>query len=169
MATLGASVPMMRAKSMAFWMMSAFSGSVGRMLIAASVISSGLGYSGTSKRKTCDRRRPVRSAGWPSTALSSSSVCRLPFISTSTSLLAAISAASWAAAWLCSMQDLHPFQAQAGFFGHAADAAFGADQHRHDQAVLCRVQAPLSEPSSQGCTTAQRTASSPSVRASSAF
>jgi hypothetical protein len=50
----------MRAKSMAFWMMSTFSISVGRMLSAASVMSSGLSYSGTSNRNTCDMRRPVR-------------------------------------------------------------------------------------------------------------
>ena len=42
-ATLGLAMPMMRAKSMAFWMMSTFSGKVGRMLSAASVIRSGLG------------------------------------------------------------------------------------------------------------------------------
>jgi len=91
-------------REIAFWMMSAFSARLGWMLSAASVMSSGLGYSGTSKRNTCDMRRPERSAGWASTALISSSVCRLPFISTSTSRRAAMPAASSAAAWLCSTE-----------------------------------------------------------------
>ena len=43
MATLGWGVPMICANWMAFWMMSAFSSSVGAMLMAASVMSNGLG------------------------------------------------------------------------------------------------------------------------------
>jgi hypothetical protein len=42
-ATLGSGVPMMCARSIAFWMMSTFSCSVGRMLTAASVIITGRG------------------------------------------------------------------------------------------------------------------------------
>ena len=43
MATLGSSIPMAWHSSMAFWQMSAFSASVGEMLMAASVMNSGLG------------------------------------------------------------------------------------------------------------------------------
>ncbi len=54
--------------------MSAFMDNVGAMLIAASVMNSGRGYAGTSKRYTCDKRRPVRKAGAASTDCISSSV-----------------------------------------------------------------------------------------------
>ena len=43
MATFGVSTPRMRAKSIAFWMMSCFSARLGRMFSAASVMSKGLG------------------------------------------------------------------------------------------------------------------------------
>ncbi len=58
--------------------------SVGAMLIAASVTISGLGYVGTDMTKAWLVRRPVRSpVAEETTALISSSVCKLPYINAS--------------------------------------------------------------------------------------
>src|SRR5262249_11909072 len=102
MATLGCSMPSTWARSMAFWTISTFSSSLGKMLTAASVIRSMRGYDGTSMTKTWLRRRDVRSpVAEGTTAPSSSSVWRLPFMSASTSPARASSTAFTAAAWLC--------------------------------------------------------------------
>ena len=72
------------------------------MLIAASVIISMRGYAGTSITNTWLIRRSVRRpVAEATTASISSSVCRLPFISASTSPARANATARSAAAWLC--------------------------------------------------------------------
>ncbi len=87
---------------MAFWTMSHLSSSVGRMLIAASVMTSGLGYVGTSMMKAWLTRRPVlRPVSRFMTSPISSSVCRLPFISSSARPVLTRLTASAAAPWLC--------------------------------------------------------------------
>ena len=101
-ATFGVPMPMPTQRSMAFWTMSRLASRSGKMLIAASVMKSVSGWPGTSMMKTWLMRRSVRRpVAEAVTAFISSSVCRLPFISSSP-LPSRISATAWAAAaWLC--------------------------------------------------------------------
>ena len=87
---------------MALRTMSRFSSSVGAILIAASVTSSGLSWPFTSSTKTWLMRRSVRSP-WSlfTTAAISSSVCSEPFFSASSLQCLAKATAFSAAAWLC--------------------------------------------------------------------
>ena len=86
MASFGVASPSARARSIAFWQMSRLVRRSGLMLIAASVRIMGRGYVGTASRKQWLSRLQVRSpASGRSTARSSSSVCRLPFIRLSAS------------------------------------------------------------------------------------
>jgi hypothetical protein len=72
------------------------------MLIAASVMTSGLGYVGTSMMKAwLTRRLVLRPVSRFMTSLISSSVCRLPFISSSALPVLTRLTASAAAPWLC--------------------------------------------------------------------
>ena len=91
------------ARSIAFWMMSTLSSSVGAMFTAASVMISGSGWLGTSMMKQWLMRRAVRiPAVLETTAPINSSVCRLPFISASAAPQRTCSTALAAESWLCS-------------------------------------------------------------------
>ncbi len=77
------------------------------MLTAASVMMNILGYVGTSMTKAWLIRRDVRIPADEGTmAPRSSSVCRLPFISDSTSPARASSTAFAAEPWLCSVDTI---------------------------------------------------------------
>ncbi|MNJ62580.1 hypothetical protein D3C77_584250 [compost metagenome] len=72
------------------------------MLMAASVMNSGPAYVGTSMMNTWLMRRPLRKpVVRATTSCISSSVCRLPFISSVASPLRTSATAVSAAAWLC--------------------------------------------------------------------
>ena len=102
-ATRTSSMPSAWARSIAFCRMSAFSSSVGAMLIAASVMISASGCRGTSITKQWLTRRAVRNpVSRRTTAAISTSVCRLPFISASARPSHTRRTAVSAAAWLCS-------------------------------------------------------------------
>ncbi len=103
-ATFGFAMPRMCARSIAFWQMSTLSSSVGID------VDRGVGDQQQPRIRRDVEHEHVRDAArgaqarWRSatTAPISSSVCRLPFISASTSPARASSTAFSAAAWLCS-------------------------------------------------------------------
>ena len=113
----------------------AWSSRSGKMLIAASVMNSVSGWPGTSMMKTWLIRRSVRRpVAEAATSFISSSVCRLPFISSSP-LPSRISATAWAAAaWLCGASTmLAAGNVDAVLGGDGADLRRRADQHRLDE------------------------------------
>ena len=112
------------------------------MLIAASVMNSVSAWPGTSMTKTWLIRRAVRRpVAEAVTSRISSSVCRLPFISSSP-LPSRISAtACAAAAWLCGASTIWwPAMSRPCSRRDGADLCLRADQDRDDQSGLGRVE-----------------------------
>ena len=91
--------------------------------------------------KTWLMRRPVRSpVSRATTAPSSSSVCRLPFISSSALPLRTSSTAFAAAAWLCGASTIRVLpEVDAGRCGDLRDLRGRADEDRRDQSQLRRL------------------------------
>ncbi len=110
------------------------------MFSAASVISNGLWYSGTSKRNTCDMRRPVRSAG-----CGQHGVNQLVGVQAALHEHLDIAAGGQLGRLFGSrmavrhVDDFNTGQINAGLCGHMANTHFGTNQHRNDQAVAGRV------------------------------
>ena len=126
------------ARSMAFWMMSTLSSSVGAMFTAASVMISASGWFGTSMMKQWLIRRAVRMPSvLDTTAPISSSVCRLPFISASAAPQRTCSTALAAESWLCSaIDDRHAADVEVPARRDLLDARRRTDQDRRNQAEL---------------------------------
>ena len=120
-------------------------------------------------------RRLVRSAGVAITACISSSVCRLPFISTSTWPEAASSAARAAAAWLCSTASMRALpRSSPACSATARIFASGPISHGTIRPRRAAASAPASEVASQGWTTPHctggcpaRSAAQPSIQRAS--
>ncbi len=136
------------------------------MLIAASVTSSSRGYVGTSSTNTCEMRRAVRRPlVAATTAPSSSSVWRLPFISASTWPVRASSTAFSAAAWLCSTATIrNGDRSSPSARATARIFASGPTSTGTMRPRLAASIGPASESRSQGCTTAHVTGGRPSQR-----
>ena len=140
-ATRGGSMPMPFQRSMAFWTMSRLVSRSGKMLIAASVMNSVSAWPGTSMTKTWLIRRSVRRpVAEAVTSRISSSVCRLPFISSSP-LPSRISAtARAAAAWLCGASTISiAVEVEPVACGDGPDLRLRADEDRDDQAGFGRL------------------------------
>ena len=134
------------------------------MFTAASVMNSVCGWPGTSMTKTWLMRRPVRSpVSRFVTSASSSSECRLPFISSSALPVRTSSTAFSAAAWLCGTSTISmPPRSSENSLATAAILFLGPTRIGLINPASPASTAPLSEVSSQGCATAVATACFPS-------
>ena len=111
------------------------------MLTAASVMNRVCAWPGTSMTKTWLMRRPVRRpVSRFITAPISSSVCRLPFISSSALPARTSSTAFSAAAWLCGTSTISILaEVERELLGDRADLVLGTDENRLDQSGLARL------------------------------
>ena len=156
-ASFGRSIPKARHRSMALRAISALVSRSGSMLIAASVTTSGLWYSGTSRMKQWLMRRSVRSPpSRATTAASISSVCRLPFISAPARPSRTRATARSAEAWLCGVSSMAmPARSRPAAAAAARIRAAGPTRMGRIRPALAASSAPSRLAASTGCTTAQ--------------
>ena len=114
------------------------------MFTAASVMNKVWGWPGTSMTKTWLMRRPVRiPVSRFTTSDSSSSVCRLPFMSSSALPERTSSTAFSAAAWLCGTSTIStPPRSSEEDLATLFDFLLRADEDRLDETFLGRLQGP---------------------------
>ncbi len=131
MATLGVATPMMRAKSMAFWMMSFFSCRFGLMFSAASVIEQRLGV-----QRHVKAEHVRHAAARAQRVLGQHGLDHLVGVQAALHDHFDLAARSHASAHLgrsvavLHINDLDTIEVDVGFRGHQADALGGANQHR---------------------------------------
>ena len=114
-----------------------------------------------------DAARRAQAVSRFTTARISSSVCRLPFISASALPARASATAVFAAAWLCSVDDLEAGEVDLRRFGGVADFRFRSDQHRLDQLLARRFDRADQRSFVDGWTTAVRSGGKPRASSSS--
>jgi hypothetical protein len=132
------------------------SSSPGATLIAASVMISTFGWSGTSRMKQWVSRRSVRSpVSRRTTALISSSVLSEPFISISAPPSRTTATAFSADSWLCAASMiLYPLMSSAAAFAAATIRSRGPTRIGAIRPAFAASTAPVSEASSHGWATA---------------
>ena len=160
-ATRGLAKPSAWHRSIAFWTMSTLSSSVGKMLMAASVTITARSMAGTSITKQWLMRRAVRNPlSGRTTALMSSSVCRLPFmiicaLPSRASRTASAAADAASSASTISKREMSSL----AFFATSAMRALGPTRIGISSFACAPSTAPRSDDSSQGYATAVGTGS----------